>query len=93
MPTVLHELYNQKDPKRASSKGPEISCALGYMVKATNFPLHFTYGGCSKIPLSANGHSSQIKKYCRESFANRTFVFRGGLMSKYVAKSFAKKKL
>ena len=30
-----------------------------------------------KIPLSRNGHSSRIKNYFRETFANSMFIFRG----------------
>ena len=42
------------------------------------------------VSLSANGHSSRIKKYFYESFAKPAFIFRVGLMLKSFAKSFAK---
>ena len=43
-----------------------------------------------KIPLTANGQSSRIKKYFYESFAKPAFIFRVGLMLKSFAKFFAK---
>ena len=42
------------------------------------------------VSLSANGHSSRIKKYFYDSFAKPAFIFRMGLMLKSFAKSFAK---
>ena len=53
--------------------------------------IFYIYGGWSKFLYLQTAILREWKKYVRGSFANPTFVFRGGLMLKYVAKSFAQK--
>jgi hypothetical protein len=53
----------------------------------------YTYGGCSNFLYLQTAILRESKIYFRESFANPTFIFGGGLMLKSFAKSFAKRKV
>ena len=54
--------------KRKQKRGTEELSLIVYMC---------IYWVLIKIPLSGNGHSSRIKNYFRETFANSMFIFRG----------------